>query len=91
VTGGTATRLAGLPVPVGAKTGTAEDGSLSADSYDNWMTAAAPMPDPGVVMTALVQGPGKGANNAGVVVADGLRYYLDHQADVLATPPVQSP
>jgi cell division protein FtsI/penicillin-binding protein 2 len=91
VTGGTATRLAGLPVPVGAKTGTAEDGSLSADSYDNWMAAAAPMPNPGVVMTALVQGPGTGANNAGTVVADGLRYYLGHQADVLATAPVQSP
>jgi cell division protein FtsI/penicillin-binding protein 2/cell division protein FtsW (lipid II flippase) len=91
VTGGTATRLADLPVPVGAKTGTAQDGSLSADSFDNWMTAAAPMPNPGVVMTALVQGPGTGANNAGAVVADGLRYYLDHQADVRATEPVQSP
>jgi hypothetical protein len=42
-------------------------------------------------MTALVQGPGTGANNAGTVVADGLRYYLGHQADVLATAPVQSP
>jgi hypothetical protein len=42
-------------------------------------------------MTALVQGPGEGANSEGAVVADGLRYYLDHQSDVLATEPVQSP
>ena len=36
-------------------------------------------------MTALVQGPGTGANSAKNVVADGLRHYLDHRADVLAT------
>ena len=40
VTGGTATQLADLPVTVGAKTGTAQDGGLPAGSYDNWMTAA---------------------------------------------------
>jgi cell division protein FtsI/penicillin-binding protein 2 len=76
VTGGTATRLAGLPVPVGAKTGTAQDGSLAADSYDNWTTAAAPMNAPTVVVTALVQGPGTGANSASAVVADGLSQYF---------------
>jgi cell division protein FtsI/penicillin-binding protein 2/cell division protein FtsW (lipid II flippase) len=91
VTGGTAAGLADQPVPVGAKTGTAQDGSLPADSYDNWMSAAAPMPDPSVVMTAVVQGPGTGANNAKGVVANGLRYYLDHQTDVLASDPVQTP
>ena len=42
VTGGTAVRLADLPVPVGAKTGTAQDGGLPDGDYDNWMTAAAP-------------------------------------------------
>ena len=60
VTGGTAVRLAGLPVPVGAKTGTAQDGGLPDGEYDNWMTAAAPMDAPEIVMTALVQGPGTG-------------------------------
>jgi cell division protein FtsI/penicillin-binding protein 2/cell division protein FtsW (lipid II flippase) len=91
VTGGTAARLAGLPTAAGAKTGTAQDGGLRDDEYDNWMTAAAPMDAPEIVMTALVQGPGTGANSSTTVVADGLRYYLEHQPDVLATGPVQAP
>jgi cell division protein FtsI/penicillin-binding protein 2/cell division protein FtsW (lipid II flippase) len=91
VTGGTAVRLADLPAPVGGKTGTAQDGGLPEGDYDNWMTAAAPSDDPDIVMTALVQGPGKGANSAKDVVAAGLRHYLEHRADVLATDPVQSP
>jgi cell division protein FtsI/penicillin-binding protein 2 len=91
VTGGTATSLAALPVPAGAKTGTAQDGGLPADEYDNWMTATAPMDAPEIVVTALVQGPGTGANSAKNVVADGLRYYLEHRPDVLATGPVQGP
>jgi cell division protein FtsI/penicillin-binding protein 2 len=91
VTGGTAAPLSDLPAPVGAKTGTAQDGNLPADSYDNWLSAAAPMPDPGVVVTAVVQGPGTGGNNVKSVVSDGLRYFLDHRAEVLATDPVQTP
>jgi cell division protein FtsI/penicillin-binding protein 2/cell division protein FtsW (lipid II flippase) len=91
VTGGTAAPLSGLPAPVGAKTGTAEDGNLPEGSYDNWLSAAAPMPDPGVVITAVVQGPGTGANNVQGVVSEGLRYFLDHRAEVLATDPVQTP
>ena len=91
VTGGTAVRLADLPVPVGGKTGTAQDGGLPDGQYANWMSAAAPMDAPEIVMTALVQGPGTGANNARVVVADGLRYYLEHRPDVLATGPLQAP
>ena len=78
-------------MPVGAKTGTAQDGGLPADEYDNWMAAAAPMDAPEIVVTALVQGPGKGANSAKNVVADGLRYYLEHRQDALATGPVQGP
>jgi cell division protein FtsI/penicillin-binding protein 2 len=91
VTGGTATALSGLPVPVGAKTGTAQDGGLRDDEYDNWISVAAPMDAPEIVMTVLVQGPGTGGNSARAVVADGLRHYLDHRQDVLATGPVQTP
>ena len=91
VTGGTAIRLADLPAPVGAKTGTAQDGGLPEGSFDNWMTAAAPHDDPEIVVTALVQGPGTGGNSAKSVVSDGLRHYLEHRADVLATGPVQTP
>jgi cell division protein FtsI/penicillin-binding protein 2 len=91
VTGGTAVWLAGLPVAAGAKTGTAQDGSLPDGSYDTWISAVAPVDDPEVVMTAMTQGPGTGANSATGVVADGLGYYLAHRSDVLATAPVQSP
>ena len=88
VTGGTAARLADLPLAVGAKTGTAQDGGLRADEYSNWTTAAAPMDAPEIVLTAWTQGPGTGLNSAGGVAADGLRYYADHRDDVRATAPV---
>jgi cell division protein FtsI/penicillin-binding protein 2 len=55
------------------------------------MTAVAPMDAPEIVVTALVQGPGRGANSAKNVVADGLRYYPEYRSDVLATGPVQGP
>jgi cell division protein FtsI/penicillin-binding protein 2 len=91
VTGGTAVRLAGLPAPVGAKTGTAQDGGLADTEYDYWMTAAAPMDAPEVVMTALVQSAESAPRGAGTVVTDGLRHYLEHRDAVLATGPVQAP
>jgi cell division protein FtsI/penicillin-binding protein 2/cell division protein FtsW (lipid II flippase) len=91
VTGGTAVRLADLPAPVGAKTGTAQDGGLPNGDYDNWMSAAAPIDDPEIVVTALVQGPGEGGNSAKNVVADGLRRYLEHRTAILTTGPVQTP
>ena len=91
VTAGTAIRLAGLPAPIGAKTGTAQDGGLPDGEYDNWISAVTPMDAPEIVMTALVQGPGTGANTAKSVVADGLRHYLAHRADIGATGPAQTP
>lgn len=81
VHGGTATSLSTVPLDSGAKTGTAQDGSLSAEEYDNWTSAAAPFDAPTVVMTGLVQGPGKGGNSASRIVIDGLRQYQ-------AAPPV---
>ena len=91
VAGGTGSRLNDLPVPVMAKTGTAQDGGLRADEYDNWMSAVAPMDAPEVVMTALVQGPGSGANSASAVVDDGLFHYYAYRDGILATGPVPAP
>jgi cell division protein FtsI/penicillin-binding protein 2/cell division protein FtsW (lipid II flippase) len=91
VTSGTAIRLADLPVPVAAKTGTAQDGGLPDDEYDNWISAVAPFDDPQIVVTAMVQGPGTGGNNAKDVVSAGLRHYLEHHPGVVATGPVQAP
>jgi cell division protein FtsI/penicillin-binding protein 2 len=90
VTGGTAVR----PADLGARR--REDRHRPGRrtprrSFDNWMTAAAPHDDPEIVVTALVQGPGTGGNSAKSVVSDGLRHYLEHRADVLATGPVQTP
>ena len=59
--------------------------------YDNWLAAVAPWPDPNVVVTAVVQGPGTGSNNAKDVVSGGLRYYMDHREELLATGPMQGP
>ncbi|MCE3556355.1 FtsW/RodA/SpoVE family cell cycle protein [Pseudonocardia sp. RS11V-5] len=75
VHGGTAASLSTVPLDPGAKTGTAQDGSLSGDEYDNWTSAAAPLGAPTVVMTGLVQGPGKGGNSASRIVIDGLQQY----------------
>ncbi|WP_409329868.1 FtsW/RodA/SpoVE family cell cycle protein [Trujillonella humicola] len=91
VTGGTGTRAGVYGVTVGAKTGTAQDGGLRDDEYDNWMSAVAPMEAPEIALTVLTQGPGSGANSASGVAADGLRYYLDHRAEILATGPVAGP
>jgi cell division protein FtsI/penicillin-binding protein 2/cell division protein FtsW (lipid II flippase) len=91
VAGGTAGRLGDLPVPAGAKTGTAQNGGLPDGNYDNWMTAAAPIDDPEIVITAWVQGPGTGGNSATRVAADGLRHYLGQPTDVVATGPVHAP
>jgi cell division protein FtsI/penicillin-binding protein 2 len=91
VTAGTAIRLADLPAAVGAKTGTAQDGGLPEGEYDNWISAVAPMDAPEIVVTALVQGPGTGANTAKSVVADGLRHYLAHRPDIGATGATQTP
>jgi cell division protein FtsI/penicillin-binding protein 2/cell division protein FtsW (lipid II flippase) len=91
VTGGTAAQLSGLPIPVAGKTGTAQDGSLPDGSYDNWLSAVGPAPDPGIVVTAVVQGPGTGGNNVKGVVAGAFQYYADHRAELLATGPMQQP
>ena len=90
VTGGTAGRLADLPVPVGAKTGTAQDGALPSDSYDNWITAT-PTQDPSLVVTVLTQGPGQGENNPGPAAHDLFAYYFAHQAEIRDSGPVQRP
>jgi cell division protein FtsI/penicillin-binding protein 2 len=89
VTSGTASRLNRLPVPVGAKTGTAEDATSPNGGIDDWMTAAAPINDPSVVVTSMVQGPGTGATSAGTVVQQGLEYFFSHQNEITTTAPMQ--
>ena len=55
------------------------------------MSAVAPMDAPEIVMTALIQGPGTGANSASAVVDDGLFHYYAYRDGILATGPVPAP
>ncbi|MCD2195204.1 FtsW/RodA/SpoVE family cell cycle protein [Actinomycetospora endophytica] len=74
VTSGTGTALGGVGVPVGAKSGTAEDPSVPGGGIDDWMTAAAPWGNPDLVVTALTQHADSSSTAAGVV-ADMMRNY----------------
>jgi cell division protein FtsI/penicillin-binding protein 2/cell division protein FtsW (lipid II flippase) len=82
VTHGTGARLSALPFPVAGKTGTAQDGSLPDGTHDNWIAAVAPATDPSVVVATVIQGQQGSAKLA--VAADGLRYYMDHRAELVA-------
>jgi penicillin-binding protein 2 len=84
---GTATSLRDVGVPVGAKTGTAQDPAITGGGYDHWMTAAAPHGDPTIVVTALVQGGSGGAAKSAVNAT--LRHFFAHQKEILATVPLQ--
>jgi cell division protein FtsI/penicillin-binding protein 2/cell division protein FtsW (lipid II flippase) len=91
VTGGTAGVLNSVGVPVGAKTGTAQDPAVPGGGDDHWMTAAAPLDNPQIVVTALVQGAEVGGPGTGQVVAATMQHYFAHQAEILTTPPTQQP
>jgi len=86
---GTAARLRTLPVQAGGKTGSAEDPASPNGQPDSWFTAVAPLDRPLVVATSFVRGGGMGARTSGPVVAESLRYFLAHQARILATPRTQ--
>lgn len=87
---GTAGALRNVGVAVGAKTGTAQDPAVPGGGYDHWMTAAAPLDDPQIVVTALVQG-GASGSGAGATVDAAMRHFFAHQGEILATPPAQRP
>jgi cell division protein FtsI/penicillin-binding protein 2/cell division protein FtsW (lipid II flippase) len=85
VTGGTAARLAALPVAAGGKTGSAQDPASPNGRADSWFTALAPLSNPTLVVTAFVRGGGHGASTAGPVVHETLAYFLSHQKQILAS------
>jgi cell division protein FtsI/penicillin-binding protein 2 len=75
VTSGTGAALRDVGVPVGAKSGTAEDPSVPGGGVDDWMTAAAPAGSPALVVTALAQRPDAGSSRTAAVVVDMMRTY----------------
>ena len=74
--------LRSLPLPAGAKTGSAEDPAAPGTGVDAWYTAALPMDDPEVVVTVFVHGGGEGNLTAEPAAKRILDYYLAHRADV---------
>lgn len=73
---GTAGQLASLPVPIGAKTGTAEDPSAPGKGLNAWFSAVAPFDAPEIVVSVLVRGGGFGSATSGPVVKKLLERYL---------------
>jgi cell division protein FtsI/penicillin-binding protein 2 len=87
VTNGTDLALQGLPVPVGGKTGTAEDPTAPGAGTDSWLSAVAPFHPSGgklpeVEATAYVHG-GDGHDTSSQIVLDALKYFFAHQRAVL--------
>ncbi|KKQ18039.1 MAG: Penicillin-binding protein 2 [Berkelbacteria bacterium GW2011_GWA1_36_9] len=76
VTSGSAKLLGSLPVPVAAKTGTAQFGAEG--KTHAWMTAFAPYNNPQIMIVALVEEGGEGYATAGPVVYDVLNWYFNH-------------
>jgi cell division protein FtsI/penicillin-binding protein 2 len=81
-TSGTASILTALPVPAGAKTGSAQDPSSRNGAPDSWFTAAAPMRQPRVVATSFVRGGGHGVSTSGQVVLPTMQYYFAHEREI---------
>jgi penicillin-binding protein 2 len=75
VTDGSARALASFPVPVGAKTGTAELGETG--KTHAWFTSFAPYDSPEIVITVIVEQGGEGHAAALPVAEAGFRAYFD--------------
>ena len=76
VTSGTARRLADLPVSVGAKTGTAQAG---AGLPHAWVTAFAPVENPEIAITVMVEHAGEGSTVAVPITREILNWYFTHK------------
>jgi cell division protein FtsI/penicillin-binding protein 2 len=81
---GTAALLSRILPGAGGKTGSAEDPASPGGRADSWFTAAAPVSNPSLVITAFVRGGGHGASTAGPVVGRTLAYFVAHHARVMA-------
>jgi cell division protein FtsI/penicillin-binding protein 2/cell division protein FtsW (lipid II flippase) len=87
VTQGTATLLRDVQMPVGGKTGTAEDPSTPSGGEDAWFTSVAPIDHPEIVVTVLVRGGGEGGLTSAPVADRLLRLYAAGRDAILAAAP----
>ncbi|MBI4092723.1 MAG: penicillin-binding protein 2 [Candidatus Kerfeldbacteria bacterium] len=77
VTTGSARGLGSLPVPVAAKTGTAQFGE--GDGTHAWLTSFAPFDRPEIVITVVIEQGGEGSVEALPVARQGLDWYFRHR------------
>ena len=67
-----------VPVHVAGKTGTAETDPTAEKKSHAWFEAYAPYEDPEIVIVALVENSGEGAQYAAPVVREALTWYFTH-------------
>lgn len=76
VTSGTGTKLSGLPYTAAGKTGSAEYNSNKGDSHA-WFTGFAPVEDPKVCVTVIVESAGSGGDYAVPIVRRIMNAYFE--------------
>ncbi len=77
---GSAKSLAGFPVPIAGKTGTAQIGGDAPPHA--WFTAYAPADAPEIVITVIVEQGGEGSAAAVPVARDGFWWWYQHRNDL---------
>jgi cell division protein FtsI/penicillin-binding protein 2/cell division protein FtsW (lipid II flippase) len=87
VTNGLDPEVKDLPVPAGAKTGTAEDPSTVSGEPDSWYVATAPYTNADVAGIVFARGGGQGYLS-GMPLRNILDYYYKNRAAIEATPAV---
>lgn len=73
--GGTAWPFFTFPITTAGKTGTAEFGDPKGRTHA-WYTSFAPLDDPKIAMTVLIEAGGEGSNEAAPIVKEAYRWYL---------------
>jgi penicillin-binding protein 2 len=79
VTEGSGRSLNDLPIPVSAKTGTAQFDARNLTRYHAWFTSYAPSDNPQIAITVLVEGGGEGYAVAGPVAKAGYAWWAENR------------
>lgn len=80
--GGTAWPFFSFPIQTAGKTGTAEYGDPKGKTHA-WYTSFAPVDNPKIVVTVLVEGGGEGSSVCAPVVKEIMRYYFSQDKNNL--------
>ncbi len=80
--GGTAWPFFTFPIPTAGKTGTAEFGDPKNKTHA-WYTGYAPVQDPTIVATSLIEAGGEGSTNASPIVKEVFRFYFSPEKNNL--------